>query len=264
MKRTVFIGWDPREAAAFAVARRSMLRHASGLDVRGLILSDLEASGLHRRPLVRDIGHLYDTLSARKGYNGAIATEHANARFLAPWLAAQAVGRAGALPATDRTERGAQLNVGWVLFVDGDILLRADIRGLFDGLDPDKAVYVVQHEHRPPAGLKMDGQAQTAYARKNWSSVMALNTHHPANRKLTLELVNTAPGRDLHAFCWLKARDIGALEPRWNFLVGHSDPAIVPALVHFTEGVPDMPGYENVPYAAEWRAERDAWARGTA
>ena len=27
-----------------------------------------------------------------------------------------------------------------------------------------------------------------------------------------------------------------------------------PKAVHFTRGTPDMPGYENVPYADEWRA----------
>jgi hypothetical protein len=35
-----------------------------------------------------------------------------------------------------------------------------------------------------------------------------------------------------------------------------------PSVVHFTEGYPDMPGYENVPFADEWRATRDQWVRG--
>jgi hypothetical protein len=29
----------------------------------------------------------------------------------------------------------------------------------------------------------MDGQAQTRYARKNWSSVMVFNCDHPANER---------------------------------------------------------------------------------
>ena len=46
----------------------------------------------------------------------------------------------------------------------------------------------------------------------------------------------------------------------WNYLVGHSNSGIDPKVVHFTEGVPDMDGYEHVPYADEWRAVRDEWA----
>jgi hypothetical protein len=32
---------------------------------------------------------------------------------------------------------------------------------------------------------------------------MVFNCDHPANRALTLDLINTVPGRDLHRFCWL-------------------------------------------------------------
>jgi hypothetical protein len=100
----------------------------------------------------------------------------------------------------------------------------------------------------------MDGQIQTAYARKNWSSVCVFNCDHPANRALTVDLVNTLPGRDLHRFCWLADNEIGALDPKWNWLAGHSDAAIDPAIVHFTDGVPSMPGYEDAPFADEWFA----------
>jgi hypothetical protein len=99
----------------------------------------------------------------------------------------------------------------------------------------------------------MDGQIQTRYARKNWSSVMVLNCDHPANQALTTDLVNSATGRYLHGFNWLCDDQIGALDPKWNWLVGHSDPAIDPAIVHFTDGTPDMVGYEDQPFADEWR-----------
>ena len=59
-----------------------------------------------------------------------------------------------------------------------------------------------------------------AYSRKNWSSVVLWNWAHPANRRLTLEMVNTLPGRDLHAFCWLDEWEIGELPVEWNYLVG--------------------------------------------
>ena len=52
MKQSIFIGWDPREADAFAVARESTLRHLSiSLPVYGLVLSVLKAKGLYNRPM---------------------------------------------------------------------------------------------------------------------------------------------------------------------------------------------------------------------
>lgn len=244
MNRQVFIGWDPREAAAFAVARHSMLRHTTRpIEVSGLSLDFLTDQGLYKRPMERDgRGRLIDVLSRRDDYDGAISTEHANARFFAPFLAA----------------KGAD----WVLFTDGDILLREDVHELFDSLDPAFAVYCVKHDYAPADTVKMDGQAQTRYGRKNWSSVFAYNAKHPANDSLTLEMVNTLPGRDLHAFCWLDEYSIGALDPAWNWLAGHSDTRIDPKLIHYTSGVPDMAGYENTPFADEWREERSLWVRG--
>jgi hypothetical protein len=120
----------------------------------------------------------------------------------------------------------------------------------------------VKHQFAPPAGVKMDGQRQTQYSRKNWSSFLIFNCGHPSNRCLTssVDMANTLPGRDLHRFCWLRDDEIGEIDASWNFLVGHSDPEIDPDVVHFTDGVPDMPGYENVPFADEWRGERNRWA----
>jgi hypothetical protein len=117
----------------------------------------------------------------------------------------------------------------------------------------------VKHDHQPQSGMKMDGQIQTSYARKNWSSVCAFNCDHPANKALTFNLVNSVPGRDLHRFCWLKDGEIGELPAEWNWLVGHSDPAVDPALVHFTDGIPTMPGYEDCAFADEWRRELRRW-----
>jgi len=39
----------------------------------------------------------------------------------------------------------------------------------------------------------MDGQVQSKYARKNWSSFMIFNCHHEANQALTPEMVNALP-----------------------------------------------------------------------
>ena len=46
----VFIGFDPREAAAFAVCRESIRRFDRHLVINGLVLSDLQISGLYTRP----------------------------------------------------------------------------------------------------------------------------------------------------------------------------------------------------------------------
>ncbi|RWQ12344.1 MAG: hypothetical protein EOS20_18620 [Mesorhizobium sp.] len=238
-KLSIWIGFDPREADAFAVARHSINRHSiAPIPIRGVVLTDLRTGGLYTRPTVRNGGRLIDVLSRRDDYDGAMATEFACSRFLVPQLAKS----------------------GWALFMDCDVLVRKDLLALFNQADPSKAVMVVKHDHQPAEGVKMDGQAQTRYARKNWSSVILWNVDHPANQALTLGLVNSVPGRDLHRFCWLDDDLIGELHPKWNFLVGHSDPAVDPAIVHFTDGIPTMAGYEDCAYADEWRAELERWA----
>lgn len=239
--RSIWIGFDdrPAEVSAFAVARHSIRRHLTQpIPIMGLVLNELQKKGLYTRPLemrpsAADKPVMWDVIS-----DAPMSTQHANARFLVPHLA----------------------KTGWALFLDGDTLARSNIARVFEGLDGSKAVYCVQHEHKPTSAAKMDGQIQTAYSRKNWSSFLIFNCYHPSNRKLTMETVNSVPGRDLHRFFWLQDHEIGALDQSWNFLVGHTDPEIVPDVVHFTDGTPDMPGYENVPYADEWRAERDRWA----
>ena len=233
-KLSIWIGYDPREAAAFAVARASIRRHATiPIPIHGLVLDDLRAKGLYTRPHEQRGCQLWDVIS-----DAPCATEFSNSRFLVPHLAGS----------------------GWAVFMDCDMLVRANIRELFDLCDPAKAVMVVKHNHQPPEGVKMDGQMQTRYARKNWSSVIAFNASHPANQALTVEMINSLPGRDLHRFCWLEDDLIGDLPVEWNWLAGHSDQSINPKIVHHTEGSPCLPGYEDAPYADEWRAELARWA----
>lgn len=240
MSHSIWIGFDPREAAAFAVARASARRLMTApYPIHGVVLTDLQSDGLYTRPLefrasAADRPQMWDPVS-----DAPMSTQHAIARFLVPYLA----------------------GTGWALFMDGDVLVRGNLARLFDGLDASKALYCVQHRDLDAGGIKMDGQAQTLYARKNWSSVMAFNCDHHANRALTPALINSLPGRDLHRFCWLEDSQIGALDPTWNHLVGVNAPAHDPSVVHFTLGVPDMPGYSHVPYADEWRTELARWAQ---
>lgn len=241
--RTAWIGFDPREAAAFAVARHSLLQNSMPFHVAvfGLVLSDLRKRGLYYRETeVRDC-KLWDVIS-----DAPCSTEFSISRFLVPHLAKQVHGSRG----------------GWALFMDCDMLIRGSMKDLWAQFDNSKAVMCVKHNYNPPEGLKMDGQAQLRYARKNWSSVMAFNLDHPSNEKLTVETVNTLPGRDLHRFCWLDDSEIGELSPRYNFLVGHTDPSIDPAIVHHTEGSPCMAGYEDTAFADEWRDALNDWAKG--
>jgi hypothetical protein len=65
-------------------------------------------------------------------------------------------------------------------------------------------------------------------------------------------MLNTLPGRDLHAFCWMKDEEIGFLPEMWNHLDGYSDPSMDAAAAHLTRGTPDMRGHENTLYAGEW------------
>jgi hypothetical protein len=87
------------------------------------------------------------------------------------------------------------------------------------------------------------------------------NCNHPANAALTLDVVNTLPGRDLHRFAWLDDSEIGDLGPEWNFLVGHTEGVTDPKVVHFTDGPPCLAGFENVEFADEWREAYYEWAR---
>lgn len=213
----VYIGHDEREQAAFDTARASLLLRSPGVSVTPLSSERLAAGGLLRRPVDRRVG-LYDLAS-----NAPQSTDFAVSRFLVPMLA----------------------QTGWALFVDCDVVFLADVAGLFDQADHDKAVMVVKHPPQFCRPTKMDGQPQQAYPRKNWSSVVLWNCDHPANRRLSLQDVNERPGRDLHAFYWLADSEIGSLSPDWNWLVGVQEKPLFPKLAHFTLGGPflkDWPG----------------------
>jgi hypothetical protein len=247
---SVWIGFDPREAQAFAVCRWSIEHfRTTQVPIRGIVLSDLQERGLYTRPVEHDEeGRLWDPIS-----EWTMSTEFAISRFFTPYLA------------NEKKKRNGFSDVeyeDWALFMDCDILARGSLFPIFDLGMSHYAVMVVKHEHNPDYGVKMDGQIQSKYHRKNWSSVMLFNCNHPSNKKLTLEMLNTLPGRDLHRFCWLEDHEIGELPPVWNYLVGHTElkEKEEPRLVHFTDGIPSMRGYENCEYADEYRRALELWA----
>lgn len=223
-----FIGYDGRLPEGYAVAARSLVKMgADPLSIHPLVLPHLQGTGLYDRPMHESAGQLHDAISG-----APMATEFAISRFLVPHLACS----------------------HWAIFCDSDFLFRKPILPALEAVLDDRfALMCVQHEYAPTEAVKMQGQAQTLYNRKNWSSFMAFNTRHPANDALTLDMIKTLPGRDLHRFCWLADDEIGALPDSFNWLEGHST-SPDPGVVHFTRGTPDMAGYENVPFADEWRA----------
>jgi hypothetical protein len=239
MNRTICIGYDSPHPSPFAVCRSSLRRHMTRpMRIMGIHLDDMRRCGWYQREdFVGEDGVRWDKIS-----EAPMSTEFAISRFLTPFLA------------------GWQ--DGWSVFMDCDFLAMTDVNRMWDLLNPRYAVMCVQPDYQHKSSLKMDGKPQTIYPRKLWSSMMAFNMSHPANRALTLEAINTLPGRDLHRFCWLPDDLVGALPPEWNWMEGITDPQVSPAMVHYTHGGPWLPQYQDVAFAEEWRRERDMWVAG--
>lgn len=185
----------------------------------------LRASGMLTRPTDRR-GGIWDFNS-----NAAASTEFAIARFFVPLLA----------------------HSGWCLFADCDVLFMEDPHCLLDYADDSKALLCVKHAEMELQTTKMDGQVQSSYPRKLWSSVVLWNASSEANRRLNLTTLNQWPGRDLHRFGWLADHEIGSLPREANWLVGMQPKPARPIVAHFTTGTPNMPGHENDEHADIWR-----------
>jgi hypothetical protein len=210
----VFLGFDPKETVAFHVAAHSIHSRSSvPVSVAPLMLSQLQA--VFRRP--RDPKQ---------------STDFSFTRFLVPYLCDYQ---------------------GWAIFADCDILVQADIATLWALRDDRYAVQVVQHDHRPKETQKFLGQMQTAYPKKNWSSVMLFN--NSKCRALTPAYVETASGLDLHQFRWLTDDSlIGALPHAWNVLIDYDPDELADrgSLLHYTSGGPWFSDYRNAGKAALW------------
>lgn len=224
----VFVGWDPKDADAYRVCKKSLLDHTSiSVDVIPLKDWELRAQALYYRSYrVDPNGQAWDDADGKP-----FSTQFSFTRFAVPLLA-----------------EDEELAV----FVDPDVLFRGDIAELVTlAMDyPESAVLCVHHDHTPKEHIKMTGVLQTNYRRKNWSSVMVIR---PKFCEMTADKLNTWSGQQLHGLDWVPDSKIGKLPEKWNWLEGWSDSSIDPKLVHFTRGTPDMPGYHTVPYADEWR-----------
>jgi hypothetical protein len=128
-------------------------------------------------------------------------------------------------------------------------MFRDDICKLFEYQSDSKAVSCVHHEYAPRELKKMDGVSQGSYRRKNWSSLMLMNSVL-CRGFLDLYDVNHKPGRWLHGLEWLSDEFIGEIPEEWNWLEGWSA-GPDPKAVHFTRGTPDMIG-GSCKFSTEW------------
>lgn len=220
----IYIGYDERERHAYDVAVKSASKYA--VDITPLEISRLAERGLLRRPVDKRGGKTYDIYS-----NAHASTDFAASRFLVPIIH----------------------QTGWCLFTDCDVVFMADPNELWSYADSRYAVMVVNHEQEVGRdSVKMDGQPQAFYARKNWSSVMLFNCDHPAHKRLSLQDVQERPGRDLHQFYWLHDSEIGFLPAEWNWLVNVEERPAQPKIAHFTLGGPWLPGWQCSGYDYLW------------
>ena len=224
MNLNFYIGYDSKEDIAYRVCKHSLLKNAKiNVNVLSLKLDELVAKNLYTRNI--------DPLAS---------TEFTYSRFLVPHLAKYK---------------------GWAVFCDCDFIFFHDVGELINNLDPNKAVYCVQHDYTPKEKHKMDGQKQTIYPRKNWSSFIVYNCSHPSTMQLTTERVNSETGAYLHQFKWCKDNEIGSLDERWNWLEGwtSSHNNSKPYAVHYTRGGPWFSEWQDVEFADEWNKERDEY-----
>ena len=222
----IYVGYDSKEDIAYRVCKYSILKRSkSNIKITSLKLYELVAKNLYKRDI--------DPLAS---------TEFTYSRFLVPIL--------------------NNYN-GWAIFCDCDFIFFEDISNILINIDQSKAVYCVQHDYTPKEKHKMDGQKQTIYPRKNWSSFILFNCSHPSNKKLSLDLVNSETGSFLHQFKWLEDNEIGSLDERWNWLEGwtsnHNNKK--PFAVHYTRGGPWFDEWQDVEFASEWIKERDDYLK---
>ena len=215
----VFVGYDTREDIAYQVCKHSIITRNKDIDVRPLKQQELRDTGWYTRPI--------DKLAS---------TEFTFTRFLIPELTNYE---------------------GWAVFMDSDMILTTDIKELFDQADDQYAVMCVQHDYKVTESTKMDGQKQTIYPRKNWSSMVLWNCEHPKNKILTPELLNEESPKFLHRFSWLEDNEIGELPLEYNWLVGwYKEPNDgTPKILHYTEGGPWFDGYRDCEYGDDWKKE---------
>jgi hypothetical protein len=208
----IFVGYDSKEKVAFNTLSYSILKNSTQpIAITPIYLENIKDTFVRER-------------------NNLSSTEFSFSRFIIPHL----------------------MNYqGWALFMDCDMLMKADIAELWRLRNDKYAVQVCKHDYIPKSSTKFLGQVQTVYPKKNWSSFMLLNCKKCST--LTPDYVNKASGLELHQFKWLESEDlIGELPLEWNWLADEYDYKEDVKNIHYTEGGPYFKGYETCDYADDW------------
>jgi hypothetical protein len=229
----IYIGFDSSnygQEMAFEVCKRSLLKYNSNLKIHKLVKKELEERQIFNRD------------------DNTGTTEFTYTRFLVPYL---------------------NNYKGYALFCDSDFLWQCDVEELFnkyindiDNLSLSRTTSVknkefsvgcVKHEYtKCNNNLKMNGLPQEFYPRKNWSSLMLFNCEKC--KILTPYIVNLETPKYLHRMEWCSDEDIISIDKTYNYLVGYYndiEKENIKAL-HYTDGGPWHPGYENTEFANEW------------
>ena len=221
----IFIGYDYRERAATNVLIDSLYQKSSiPLSITPLVTEQLRNSKIYWR-----------TKDPKQ------STEFSFSRFLVPYL----------------------MNYeGWAIFMDCDMLCKENIANLWFLRDDNFSAMCVHHEHIPTKKTKFLGEPQTAYPKKNWSSLIMFNCSKC--KALSLDYVNNSSGLDLHRFNWLKDDNkIGELDRAWNHLVdvyydkeeNYKSP---PKILHWTLGGPWFKEEDKIKdFSKEWFLARE-------
>jgi hypothetical protein len=208
----IFIGYDSKEKVAFSTLSYSILKNSTKpISITPIYLNNIKDDFVRER-------------------NNLSSTEFSFSRFIIPHL----------------------MNYqGWALFMDCDMLMKADVSELWRLRDDRYAVQVCKHDYTPKEKTKFLGQTQTAYPKKNWSSVMLMNCKKCT--QLTPNYVNRASGLELHQYKWLEGDHlIGELPLEWNWLVGEYEHKEDVKNVHYTKGGPWFEEYKNCDYSQDW------------
>ena len=226
----IWIGYDEAEHSAAMVCAESVRRATNGEIEPTFLKQDvLRACGLYTRPETRKGAQRWDTIS-----DAPCSTAFSLTRFLTPILAQS----------------------GYALFIDCDMVVYSDPRDMITEANmrsDDWALACVKHRRYTPAEkTKMMGLRQTAYRRKNWSSVMLFNCDNPGMSALSLDDVNRKTGSYLHQLDWMDDDMIVGLNDSWNQLVGVRPTIRAEGIVHFTNGGPWFEGWPGGPYDQLW------------
>jgi len=222
MQSTVplYVGFDPREAAAYHVFTQSVIERAS---------VPVSFHPLHAPML--------DGFDGQKdGTNAFIYS-----RFLVPYL--------------NNYQGWAIFCDGDMTMVE-DVAELWALRECNKAVMVVKHDYQTRHE-RKYIGTSMEAD-NASYPKKNWSSVILWNCSHWGNRILTPEFVSQSTGSVLHRFAWLKDDQIAELPKRWNAISEEMDLSDA-ALIHYSLGVPGISYYDKCDGALHWhRAKKSA------